>query len=93
MTMRLVLLAILIYSFSSWAQSEENFYQDLLERHAKQGHMTEKEALNHRIELEKTKRENEGLAKAVRGVASKIKTRDERKVLKLTNPVIEISAE
>jgi hypothetical protein len=78
------------FSFHAFAGSGDRLHEQLLNRHLRSGQLNSKELKEQKYQLKKSKPFQKTFSKAVRGVASKIQ--DNRKVLNITNPVIEIMA-
>jgi hypothetical protein len=72
------------------AQDSSRLHDELLKKHLKFGQLNSHELKEQRYQLQKSKPFQRTFNNAVRGVASKIQ--DNRKVLNITNPAIEISA-
>ena len=92
--MKIVIPAIiyfLILPLSAFAQGDDAFYESLLDRHAKMGQITKKEATRQKFEWENSKKYQDQFKDTARGVASKFQ--NNRTSLKFVNPEIEISAE
>ena len=77
-------------SFHAIAEENEDLHERLLKKHLKFGQLNSQELKEQQYQLQKSKPFQRTFSKAVRGVASKIQ--DNRKVLNITNPAIEISA-
>lgn len=92
--MKIVIPAIiyfLILPINTFAQGDDAFYESLLDRHAKMGQITKKEATRQKFEWENSKKYQDQFKDTARGVASKFQ--NNRNNLKFVNPEIEILAE
>ena len=86
----MVVLIFSSFSLQLLADSSDRLHEHLLNRHLRSGQLNSKELKEQKYQLQKSKPFQKTFNKAVRGVASKIQ--DNRKVLNITNPAIEISA-
>lgn len=86
----IIILIFTVSSFQIQAQESSALHDELLKKHLRFGQLNSKELKEQRYQLQKSRPFQKTFNKAVRGVASKIQ--DNRKVLNITNPAIEISA-
>lgn len=83
-------LAILTMFFSIKSFSFDEYqYDELLEKHLSSGHLTNSDIDHQKFERINSKKYHKEFNEQVRGVASKLN--DSKKILKLSNPEIDLS--
>jgi hypothetical protein len=89
--MRVITLIIFISTLSQniWSQDTEKLYQQVLAKHLSEGQLNEEELATQRFEYANNKNWNKEFQSQVRGVSSTISK--PKYILKLKNPIIEIS--
>jgi hypothetical protein len=75
--------------FAAEPDSTDELYENLLDRHAKSGHLSGKELKKQKFYHKNQKSWQGDFSKQVRGVASTLKS--QREIMKFQNPAIEIS--
>lgn len=88
----LFIVTIFTFAFSSLSaepnETNNQFYNELLEKHEKTGHLNKSDIRREKFNLSNDKRWQKKFSKQVRGVASKL--RAPRDVIELDNPAIVI---
>ncbi len=88
--MKKILIFILFsLTFSSFADTEDDFYNDLLDKHLRHGHLPKAQVRHKRLQIAKDKPWQSEFREQVRGVASTMKA--PKNIIELNNPAIEIS--
>ena len=89
--MNKVVIAVFTFLISSVGFCfDDTEYNQLLDRHAKAGHLTESQAESEKFKYANNKRWQGNLTKQVRGVASSFKENSD--IINFKNPTIEISS-
>jgi len=87
--MKYLALICLLFTNFVYADSDDDFYNDLLDKHLQHGHLHRDEVKHQRLQMAKDKRWQNNFHEQVRGVASTMQT--PKSIIELDNPAIEIS--
>lgn len=89
--MRLLTLTLFIFTISQniYSQESEDLYQQVLAKHLSAGQLNKEELADQKFEYANSKGWNKEFQNQVRGVSSTIS--NPKYILKLKNPIIEIS--
>ena len=85
-----ILLSVLLLTLSSFniCANDDEFYNELLEKHSQEGHLTKDELKEQKFQYSNNKKWRSTFSRQVRGVASTLD--GSRDVIKFQNPEIEI---
>lgn len=91
-SMRIWLTSIFLFAcLTGFAQDEDKAYQEILDRHVKQGHINKGDIEKQQFYYQKDKEFRKEFNQKVRGVASTLKS--PKDIIELDNPAIEISVD